>query len=313
MTNKADVLITGGTGFLGIALAKKYKALGYKVLLGGRDQKRALEAKSATGCETVPLDVVNIESVRDAVVEAKPWIIIHAAAGKFVDLAETQPAECIEVNVLGSLNVARVAMERGVDAVIGISTDKAAPPVRNTYGLSKAMMERTFASMAGRSATRFVSVRYGNVAWSTGSVLPIWKQMHDTTGIIKTTGPHMRRFFFTVDDAVSLVVGAVERYGEYDGMILTRDMKSAKIEDLLNVWCDRLGGSWEVVDGRPGERTDEYLVGESETSYAERTVFGDILISPNTLSKHPINHISTATAERLTKDEMAVLISMGGV
>src|SRR5262249_33157336 len=124
------------------------------------------------------------------------------AATKFVDLAEKLPLECVDVNVLGSENVARVSMEYEVQTVIGISTDKATPPVRNTYGLTKALMERVFCGLDGKTKTRFLCVRYGNVAWSTGSVLPIWKKMHEETGVIGTTGPDMRRFFFTVDEAV---------------------------------------------------------------------------------------------------------------
>src|SRR5688500_1638163 len=163
-----------------------------------------MHAEQFSGCRVLPMDVANIESVRDVFTEVKPDVVIHAAATKFVDLAERQPMECVDVNVVGSQNVARVAVEKAVQKVVGISTDKASPPVRNTYGLSKALMERVFCSMNGKTDTRFVSVRYGNVAWSTGSVLPIWKKMHETTGVIGTTGPDMRRFFFTVDEAVKL-------------------------------------------------------------------------------------------------------------
>src|SRR5262249_54012765 len=158
-------------------------------------------------------------------------IIIHAAATKFVDLAEKEPMECVDVNVVGSQNVARVAVDRSVDTVIGISTDKASPPVRNTYGLSKALMERLFCSMDSKTDTQFVCVRYGNVAWSTGSVLPIWKAMHETSGVIRTTGPEMRRFFFTVDEAVSLVLTAMQHVKELRGKVLSRRMKAARIAD----------------------------------------------------------------------------------
>src|SRR5262249_36022839 len=162
----------------------------------------------------LPMDVTNIEAVRDVFVEVKPDIVIHAAATKFVDLAERQPMECVDVNVRGSQNVARGAVEKGARSVIGISTDKASPPVRNTYGLSKALMERMFCSMNGKTDTLFTCVRYGNVAWSTGSVLPIWKRMHDETGVIGTTGPEMRRFFFTVEEAVRLVLTALQNIEE---------------------------------------------------------------------------------------------------
>src|SRR5262249_12830766 len=177
---------------LGLALRDRSR-----VVLAGRNNKQNMLAQRFSGCEVLPLDVANIESVRDVVTEVKPQLVIHAAATKFVDLAERQPMECVDVNVTGSQNVARVAVEKNVETVDGISTDKASPPIRNTYGLSKALMERLFCSMNGKTETRFACVRYGNVAWSTGSVLPIWKKMHEETGVIGTTGPEMRRFFFT--------------------------------------------------------------------------------------------------------------------
>lgn len=169
------ILITGGTGFLGRNLALKLKNE-YRVILTGRNNKQNLFASKYTGCQVAPLDITNIESVRDVFVEFKPDIVIHAAATKFVDLAEKYPMECVDVNVLGSQNVARVAVEREITTVVGISTDKAAPPVRNIYGMSKSIMERIFCAMDGKTSTKFTAVRYGNVAWSTGSVLPIWKK-----------------------------------------------------------------------------------------------------------------------------------------
>src|SRR3954470_21048941 len=231
------ILITGGSGFLGkrLALALKDKN---DVFLCGRNQKQNMMAKAFTGCPVFPVDVARAESVRDVLVETKPDVIIHAAATKFVDLAEKQPLECVDVNVLGSENVARIAMEMGVDLVVGISTDKAAPPVRNTYGLSKALMERVYCSMDGKAKTKFTCVRYGNVAWSTGSVLPIWKKMHDETGVIRSTGPTMRRFFFTVDEAVRLVGAAMDNLEAVRGKVLGRIMKAAQISDLLDTWIE---------------------------------------------------------------------------
>ena len=124
------ILITGGTGFLGINLAKKLKTK-FKVVLGARNNKQNFYAKKITNCQIVPLDVSNINSVRDAINVVKPKIIIHAAATKFVDLSEKFPFECIDCNILGSSNIARVAIDKNVETVIGISTDKASPPIKN--------------------------------------------------------------------------------------------------------------------------------------------------------------------------------------
>ena len=101
---KETVLITGGTGFLGKRLALKLKDK-YRVVLTGRNNKQNMTAKQFTGCEIAPMDIANIESVRDAFREFKPNIVIHAAATKFVDLAEKFPMECVDVNVTGSQNI----------------------------------------------------------------------------------------------------------------------------------------------------------------------------------------------------------------
>jgi len=312
MTVRETVLVTGGTGFLGRRLGIALRD-SFQVVLAARNNKQNQMAAERTGCRVLPMDVSNIESVRDVFTETRPSLVIHAAATKFVDLAEQLPMECIDVNVVGSQNVARVAVEKGVRGVIGISTDKASPPVRNTYGLSKALMERMFASMNGKTATKFACVRYGNVAWSTGSVLPIWKKMHDENGVIRSTGPEMRRFFFTVDEAVTLVRIAIEQLDTIQGRVLARPMKAAQIQDLLKVWVEKKGGRWERMNGRPGERLDEYLVGDLELPYAREVTYDGarhIVISFNEKSDSPLPAvISSANAERLTHDEMVRLIN----
>lgn len=305
------ILITGGTGFLGKRLGIALRD-DHEVVLGGRNNKQNMVASQMTGCPVVPLDVANIESVRDAVQRHTPDVIIHAAATKFVDLAERQPLECVDVNVVGSQNVARVAMERGVGMVIGISTDKASPPVRNTYGLSKALMERMFCALEGVSDTRFLCVRYGNVAWSTGSVLPIWKQMHERTGVIGTTGPEMRRFFFTVDEAVALVCTGLAHADEFGGKVLSREMKAAQIREILDVWIERFGGSWERIEGRPGERNDEFLIGDLELLHTSERTFDGVrhfVISFNERVADPIAvGLSSANACRMDAKEILNLL-----
>ena len=285
----------------------------HEVLLAARNNKAALIAERETGCRALPLDVARAESVRDLFLREKPDVVVHAAATKFVDRAERQPLECVDVNVIGSENVARAAIETGVGAVLGISTDKASPPVRNTYGLSKALMERMYCALDGTTDTRFACVRYGNVAWSTGSVLPIWRQMHADTGVIGTTGPEMRRFFFTIGEAVELVVVALKRFEDFAGQVLSREMRAAQIQDLLDTWIELHGGTWERIEGRPGERDDEFLIGDPEVPYTTPHSMGGVehyAISFETRSPTPIpGPVSSATVPRMTRNEMATLIN----
>lgn len=308
---KETVLVTGGSGFLGRHLGRALMSEA-RVVLAARNNKVNLEAAQRTGCEVLPLDVVNIESVRDVFHESAPDVVIHAAATKFVDLAERHPLECVDVNVTGSQNVLRVAVELGVGTVVGVSTDKASPPVRNLYGLTKALMERTFCAMDGKTDAKFTCVRYGNVAWSTGSVLPIWKRMHEESAVIGSTGPDMRRFFFGIEEAVALIKVAMKNIDLVRGKVLGREMKAALIRDLLDVWIREKGGRWEQIEGRPGERDDELLVGDLELPYATKLTFDGIdhyLISFNEEVSEPLSEaISSATAVRLSDEEMVTLL-----
>jgi len=305
------ILITGGTGFLGKRLALALKD-GNRVILTGRNQKQNYSAEQFTGCQTVPMNIASIESVRDTLTEFRPDVVIHAAATKFVDLAEVYPMECVDVNVIGSQNVARVCMETKVKKVVGISTDKAAPPVRNTYGLTKALMERMYCSLDGKTDTRFVCVRYGNVAWSTGSVLCVWKKMIEETGVIGTTGPEMRRFFFTVNDAVKLVLTALSHADELGGKVLSRHMKAAQIEDILKVWTKNKGGRWDKIEGRPGERNDEFLIGDLELPYTREVVYDGVthyVISFNEKVPNPVSvGLSSANTSRLSDAEILEIL-----
>jgi UDP-N-acetylglucosamine 4,6-dehydratase/5-epimerase len=308
----ARILITGGTGFLGKRLGKALQEFGHLVVLTGRNNKQNLLAAKYSGCEALAMDVSHIEAVRDIVAQTRPEVIIHAAATKFVDVSERQPMETIDVNVVGSQNVARVAIEKGVQLVLGISTDKASPPVRNIYGMSKAMMERLFCGMDGKTSTSFLCVRYGNVAWSTGSVLPIWHRMHQEKGVLGTTGPEMYRFFFTVDEAVQLVLTALNQADELKGKVLSRKMKAARIEEILRVWTDIYGGRYEKISGRPGERLEEYLFGELELPFTTETSYDGIthyVISFNNKSENPVRQVLSSTnTEQLSRDEIAALL-----
>ena len=147
-------------------------------------------------------------------------------------------------------------MDKGVSTLVGVSTDKAAPPVRNTYALTTAVMERMFCSLNGKSETRFVCVRFGNLAWSTGSVLPIWKRMVNQSGKIGTTGPEMRRFFIKVDGAVELIKTAIAHVEQLQGTVLIKAMKAVQIGDLLELFAAERGATWPRRFRRHLERAD---------------------------------------------------------
>ncbi len=311
---KKTILITGGTGYLGRNLATMLKSK-YEVILGARNNKQNLQANKQTGCETVPLDVTNIDSIRDIINEYKPNIIIHAAATKFVDLSQKFPFECLDVNVQGSSNIARVAIDKNVESVIGISTDKASPPIENIYGMSKSMMERLFCSCNKKSKTKFVCVRYGNVVWSTGSVLPLWKSMHDKDKIIYTTGPEMKRYFFTVHDACQLVLNAIKNVSKFQGKVLSREMKSCKMIDIIKIWIKEYGGEYKIVNQREGDALVEYLIGESERYYTKEIKIDNtkhyLIDFKNKLKKPLSKTLSSDNARKLTAADIKDFIKIG--
>ena len=158
-------------------------------------------------------------------------------------------------------------------------------------------------------------VRYGNVAWSTGSVLPIWKQMFNKNKMILTTGPNMRRFFFSVDEAVSLVDQALRLKDKLNGKILSAEMKSAKMIEILKVWIKKFGGKYKVIKTRKGDRLDEYLIGEDELKYTKTLNIKNkkyFIIDFNQMSKKPLKKIvSSQNAKRLSQSEIEKIIKFG--
>jgi UDP-N-acetylglucosamine 4,6-dehydratase/5-epimerase len=307
------VLITGGSGFLGRSLAKKFRDQGDIVILGSRDHGMNVIAQKETGCMAVPLDVSSINSVRDVIGEFKPETVIHAAAAKFVDISEKNPMECVDTNILGSQNVIRVSIEQGVKTLIGVSTDKAASP-ENMYGFSKAVMERMFQLMSGKSETQMACVRFGNIVWATGSVLPIWRRVYQAGGTLRAT--NMRRFFFTVAEASDLVLTATRHIKFLSGKILVRAMKVASISDLAQVWTEVHGGKWETMDGRPGDKVNEDLIGASEYGHAYKYVIDGetyyIIDFSDSPERDLEGHVSTENSPELTRDEIRDLILSEG-
>jgi UDP-N-acetylglucosamine 4,6-dehydratase len=309
----ARILITGGSGFLGRNLASSLNA-NHEVILTSRNQKALMSAASELGIEFAPLDVANFPATQEIVGRYRPNIIVHAAATKFVDLAEKFPQDCVDNNVVGSQNIARAAAQCMVDHVIGISTDKAAPPIANIYGQTKAIMERLFVAVNSTSTTKFSVVRYGNVAWSTGSVFPIWQASIHKNGHVVSTGADMSRFFFKVDDAVKLIKTSIDHPEVTSGKILSYPMKGVVIRRILEVWSKHAGFSWSTAERRIGDRNLEYLIGSSETSATERvSLDGEEFFLMNGQGKpveSPLTQeYSSITAPQMSDEEILNLVS----
>ncbi len=306
------VLITGGSGFLGKNLANNLKN-DYEVYLTSRNQKQLQAASSFLDVESAPSDISNFHSIDEIISRSKPDIIIHAGATKFVNISEKFPNECIDVNILGSQNVLRSAIQNKVKSVLGISTDKATAPIANIYGLSKSVMEKLFTSMDSEDETRFSCVRYGNVVWSTGSVFPIWEDMAKSKSLIKSTGPDMSRFFFSIYDAVNLVRTSIENFDLVNGKILSYPMKGVTISNVLDEFCKIYESEWETTESRKGDRPFELLISDSEASYTEKISIDNLdyfLLDEKGRTNHSdlVSSYSSTNCEQLSSEEIRELI-----
>ena len=139
--------------------------------------------------------------------------------------------------------------------------------------------------------------------------------MYKKNKTILTTGPYMRRFFFSVNEAVSLIDQALKLKNELNGKILSAEMKSAKMIDFLKVWTKKFGGKYKIIQSRKGDRQDEYLIGEDELKYAKELKIKNrkyFVIDFNNLLKKPLKEIvSSENAKRLAQSEIEKIIKFG--
>ncbi len=213
-------------------------------------------------------DVRDAARVEETLASTRPAVIFHAAAYKHVPMMERNPSEAVKTNVLGTRIVAEAAHHLGVETFVLISTDKAVDPVC-VMGASKRMAELTVQGLASRSLTRFLTVRFGNVLDSSGSVIPIFREQIEHRRPITVTHPEVARWFMTVPEAVQLILEAVTigRGGE----VFVLDMgKPVKIVDLarsvIRQYGLRPGKDIPIVFTglRPGERLFEKLFNDRE-------------------------------------------------
>jgi UDP-glucose 4-epimerase len=207
-------------------------------------------------------DVRSYEDVCSAIKGAN--IVVNAAALKQVPTCEYFPVQAVMTNCMGAYNVVRAIEERqyAVEAVVGISTDKACKPV-NVMGMTKAVQERVFvAANILNPNTRFVCVRYGNVLASRGSVIPLFHDQITTGGPVTITSPEMTRFLLSLDDAVDTVFAALKEAKR--GETYVPRAPSATVVNIARALIGERTIALQTIGVRPGEKLHEILISEEE-------------------------------------------------
>ena len=270
-------MITGGTGSFGNAVLKRFLQTDIReIRIFSRDEKKQddmrheFQVKMPEVADKIKFyigDVRDLQSVRGAMHGVD--YIFHAAALKQVPSCEFFPMEAVRTNVIGTDNVLTAAIEAGVEAVICLSTDKAAYPI-NSMGMTKAIEEKVAIAKSRMSGkTKICCTRYGNVMCSRGSVIPLWIDQIKAGNPITVTEPSMTRFIMSLEEAVDLVLFAFE-HGE-NGDLLIKKAPACTIQTQAEAVCQLFGGKKEdikVIGIRHGEKMYETLLTNEECAKA---------------------------------------------
>ncbi len=261
MFNDKSILITGGTGSFGQravqTLLANYQPR--RLVVYSRDEHKQFEMaqRFAAPCMRYFIgDVRDRWRLTDAMRGVE--LVIHAAALKHVEAAEYNPMECIKTNINGTENVIYAALANDVERVIALSTDKAANPI-SLYGATKLAADKLVvaaANVAGNNRTRFAVVRYGNVAGSRGSVVPLFRRLAATgADHVPITDERMTRFWIMLDEGVEFVLRAFSRM--HGGEIFVPKIPSVRIVDVAAALAPDL--AIRVIGIRPGEKIHEIM------------------------------------------------------
>ena len=286
------ILITGGTGSLGQALTKRLLEMGVETIrIFSRNEEKQIQMENQFNSKRLRFflgDINDFERLKLALEDID--IVFHAAALKHVPKIEYNPFEAIKTNVIGSQNVINACLYQKVEKAVAIGTDKAVSPL-NTYGATKLLMEKLFVTANNfadpeKHSTRFISVRYGNVFGSSGSVIPLFLEQIKKMKKITITDPQMTRFSLMMNEALDFILNAT-KYGKGSEIFVPK-MQAYNIMDLK----DALNELFEVVDHeiigvRPGEKLHEILISEDEIKYSWE--FNNMYMITNPL--YPLFHM----------------------
>lgn len=273
-------LVTGGSGFLGVPLVGRILNSGGRVRVLSRDEGKLIDLKQKyPEIEILNGDIADWFEVKQAMKGVNG--VFHLAASKHVGLAEKTVRETIKSNTIGSLNILENSFDKDLEFIIGISTDKAAQ-VSGVYGASKLLMERLFTQFERLNPdVDYRIVRYGNVLYSTGSVLCKWKELIENDQELIVTEPSATRFFWSVDQALDLIYDCLNN--AKDSSPFVPSMKAMSIENLLEAMYVKYmpeEGSKQVkiIGLQPGENLHERILENGpDSSQVEQYTVEEIL------------------------------------
>lgn len=260
------VLVTGAGGSIGSELCRSLAAMGCKKLVALENSDHALiDLQEKLGPTRMPLvdvlcDVRDPQRLTAAMTRTRPDVVIHAAALKHVHMGERHPAESVLTNLVGVRNAVEAAQKAGVEHFLLISSDKAAAP-GSVMGASKRLAELYLRSVSAASKMRAVSVRFGNVFGSKGSVAPLFARQIANGGPITITHPDMRRYFMTVEEAVQLILLVLARGDEESATYLLDMGEPVRIMDVARRMIELSDTITpiQITGLREGEKLDEEL------------------------------------------------------
>jgi UDP-N-acetylglucosamine 4,6-dehydratase len=267
------LLITGGTGSFGNAVLTRFLSSEFgEIRVFSRDEKKQEDMRLALKSDKVKFhigDVRDYDSIHDALYGVH--YVFHAAALKQVPSCEFYPMEAVRTNVIGTENVMRAALARGVERCVLLSTDKAVYPI-NAMGLSKAMMEKLMIAksrLSDAGGTVFCATRYGNVMASRGSVIPLFLEQLQRNQPLSITDPNMTRFLMSLEESVDLVLHAFQH--AQPGDIFVQKAPASTVGDLAVALRDllRRENPLRIIGTRHGEKLYESLVSREEMARAQ--------------------------------------------
>ena len=269
MKNKT-ILITGGTGSFGkIAVRRLLKIKGIKkIIIFSRDELKQSEMKIQFAKSELKILRFFIGDIRDVKRLNQAFenvdVVIHAAALKQVLTAEYNPYEFIQTNIIGAQNVIEAAINNKVKNVIALSTDKAAAPI-NLYGATKLCSDKLFIAannIVGNKKIKFSVVRYGNVAGSRGSVIPLFLKQR-ANKVLEITHKEMTRFNITLKESIEMVIWSI--YNNIGGEIFVPKIPSYKVLDLAKAISP--SSKIKIIGIRKGEKIHEEMITVHDAPY----------------------------------------------